>query len=254
MKRIDDYINKIYKNFDLENEEIIIMKEETKNHLYDEVEDLKKQGLTEEQSIDRAMSNFGNEKSVKNELKSILKRQEKLIKLLIKFATFVFIVASIFKSAAVVNSFINRYDKSTSIYMIDSIERKIKNMISIDENTQNEITQLVDEFNKHNNNGLYYIQITKGLQGSYIHYKYNKPETENLLIRHYDGKNNWNFIYKISEAQAAYDYNKEKEASENMVNLIINKLGQSSNYLFAISTILLCVYFISKAYLKNTQY
>ncbi len=77
MNRIDDYIEKIYRNFDERDEETKILKEETKIHLLDEIEELKEQGLTEEESIKIALNRFGELGKVEKELSEVLKFQKK---------------------------------------------------------------------------------------------------------------------------------------------------------------------------------
>ncbi|WP_017210119.1 permease prefix domain 1-containing protein [Clostridium beijerinckii] len=77
MNRIDDYIEKIYRNFDDRDEETKILKEETRVHLLDEIEELNDQGLTEEESIKIALNRFGELGKVENELSEVLKFQKK---------------------------------------------------------------------------------------------------------------------------------------------------------------------------------
>ena len=97
MKRIDEYVSAVYKSFDDNDEETKILIEETKAHLYDEVEDLKKQGFSEEESIKKAISNFGKEKSVVNELKGTLYRKDRFSKIFLRIALIVFCIGILFK-------------------------------------------------------------------------------------------------------------------------------------------------------------
>ncbi|GAA0087083.1 hypothetical protein UT300007_35240 [Clostridium sp. CTA-7] len=260
MKRIEEYIEKIYRNFDEKDEETKIIKEETKVHLLEEVADLKKQGLTEEESINKAISNFGSEKVVISEMNLILKKQNKFSKALKKVTLITFIVACLFFSIDIGDEFINRdennfkYDKNTTSYVIETIRNKIQDKDSLDESLKNEITQLLDEFNKQNNNGLYYIRLEYEPNSS-IEYEYKKDVSEDMINGGHGGlsrRNNWSIHTNTTEDQANYDYKKHKESWDKVVNRLPNRLGQVSNYLFVVSAVLLCVYIINKVYLKSS--
>lgn len=84
MDRIDEYVNEIYRKFDTNDQDTRILIEETKSHLYDEVEDFRKQGFNEKESIEKAIYNFGKENVVINEMNGVLKRQNKLIMFILK--------------------------------------------------------------------------------------------------------------------------------------------------------------------------
>jgi hypothetical protein len=98
MKRIDEYIENIYKGFDEKDEETKILKEEMKSHLYDEVNDLIKEGYSEEQSIQLAVSHFGDENNVSNEMKSIITKQTKYTNILLKLSIIVLIISQVIAS------------------------------------------------------------------------------------------------------------------------------------------------------------
>lgn len=259
MKKIEEYIEKIYKNFDEEDEETKILKEETKVHLFEEVEELKQQGLTMEESINKAISNFGSEKIVISEMNLILKRQNKFSKLLTKLALFIFIIACIMQSIDIGYDFIHRYedpleDKTTSTYITNTITKKIENIDFINENLENEITQLLDEFNVQSENGLYYLKI-ENTKDPGAEYEYKKDVTKDTIVNassSMNGIEKWNIDFKRTDKQAYYDRNRHQELWDNMVDRIPNKLGNISNYLFVVSAVLLSVYFLNKFYLKNT--
>ncbi|MBI6875467.1 permease prefix domain 1-containing protein [Clostridium aciditolerans] len=97
MNKIEDYIYKIYENFDNADEDTKILKEEMRTHLYEEVEELKKQGLSEEESIDKALENFGKDNSVVNEMNYILRNRSIFTKMLIKAGVVVFIIGCLFQ-------------------------------------------------------------------------------------------------------------------------------------------------------------
>lgn len=186
-------------------------------------------------------------------MKNIIKGINKFPKAFVKPVVIILIIASIFKIASIGFSYTNKHDRDTSIFVIEGIARKIKNMEYIDNNAKAEIDQMVNDFNKRSSNGLYHIHILKFRQSSYIHYKYDTNEPENFLSREYDGENGWYISYKISEAQANIDDQKEQERQSSIANVLLDKTGNISSYLFIFSAILQCLYFISKAFRKNTN-
>ena len=267
MKKIEEYVENIYRSFDEKDEETKIIKEETITHLMDEVEDLKKSGLSEEKSINKALSNFGNEKIVINELKLILKKQDKFSKILKISAIAFFMIASVFFTIYVADDFSHRNDsnpylsdKNTKAYVFEVIKDKIKDKNEINSELNNEITNLLDEFNIKNDNGIYDIKISKG--DSYnIVYEYKKDVTDEMIpngnggasgVYSDEGTHTWDIFYKRTDKQQNYDYDVQQKAWNERVNRIPNRLGQISNYLFVISGVLIFIYVINKLYMKGS--
>lgn len=266
MKKIDEYIEKIYRNFDEKDEETKVLKEETKVHLVEEVNEMIKQGLSEDESIYKAITNFGEEKIVIKEMSLILKKQNNFTKILKKLTLIFFIISCVCLSISIADEFINRNepdpftaDKNTTSYLFDVIENRIKNEDVLDSNLKNEITQLIDEFNDKNNNGLYYIRISKeGIPD--LNYEYKKDIAENMietknggLSRIYNEEHRtWNIYYNRTDNQANYDYKVQQDAWNKMINRIPNRLRQISNYLFVVTVVLFFVYITNKVYLKSS--
>lgn len=266
MKKIEEYIDNIYKNFDEKDEHTKVLKEETKAHLLDELEELKKTGLSEEESISKAISNFGSEKSVISEMNLILKKQNRFSMILKKLTLIFFVIACIFLSIDIADEFIHRNeanpfttDKNTTAYVFDVVESKIKNKEILDSDLKNEITQSLDEFNMKNNNGLYYIRIAKEDIPN-INYEYKKDVPEEMIKGgnggvkglFTNGKKIWSIYYNRTDNQVNLDYQVQQEAWDKMVNRVPNRLGQISNYLFVIAAVLLGVYIINRVYLKSS--
>jgi hypothetical protein len=261
MKKIDNYIDNIYKTFDETDEDTRILKEETKSHLYEEIEDLKEQGLGENESIEKAISNFGQENIVIDEMNAVLKKQNKFSKILIRVALIIYLIGFIFKLINIVYDFSHRSDellqqyqndKYCSEYVFQTIKDKINDRDSLDENVKNEITILLDEFNMRTNNGLYYIGIEKS--GDYC-YEYSRGISKELIKMNDNGGStggkNWNINYKRTDFQDLYDVQQSEILWNKMQNEIPYRLNELSNYLFIISWILVCVSLINKAYIKN---
>ncbi|TMW72822.1 permease prefix domain 1-containing protein [Alteribacter natronophilus] len=64
MKQIDAYLNRVYKNAEGEPEEIKDSKAEMRDHLLDKVQDYKDQGKSEQEAVNAALEDFGEEKQV----------------------------------------------------------------------------------------------------------------------------------------------------------------------------------------------
>ncbi|QAA34078.1 permease prefix domain 1-containing protein [Clostridium manihotivorum] len=72
MKEIDNYINSIYKNADDDFEEIEEMKSVMRQHLIETVEELKREGKSESESIKIAIERFGEAPGIKDELSKVI--------------------------------------------------------------------------------------------------------------------------------------------------------------------------------------
>lgn len=104
MNKIEEYIDNIYGNFDNLDKDTKILKEEMRTHLYEEVEELKKQGLSEEESINKTLECFGQENSVVTEMNYILKNRSIFTKMLIKAGVVVFIIGCLFQIIGIFHS------------------------------------------------------------------------------------------------------------------------------------------------------
>ncbi|NFA60239.1 permease prefix domain 1-containing protein [Clostridium sporogenes] len=97
MNKIEEYIDNIYGNFDNSDKDTKILKEEMRNHLYEEVEELEKQGLSKEESISRVLKHFGEENDVVDEMNYVLKNRSIFTKMLIKAGVAIFIIGCLFQ-------------------------------------------------------------------------------------------------------------------------------------------------------------
>lgn len=59
MNRIDNYLESVYKNFNGNKDELVSLKAEMKSHILEEVNELKKSGYDENESITMALDKFG---------------------------------------------------------------------------------------------------------------------------------------------------------------------------------------------------
>jgi hypothetical protein len=256
MKKIDEYVESIYKNFDETEQDTKILMEETKAHLYEEVEELQKEGFSENESIEMAIMNFGQENIVVEEMDTVLKKQNKFSKLLIKVALVIYFVGFSFKIINIASEFFPEKETFLPLSLnansvVDTIQHKIKNKDSLDEDVKAEITALLDDFNNQTNNGLYYVGIEK--HGEYF-YEYNRAVFKESIS---DGfgvsgdESDWNVHRKTTNIQKYYDHAQVDEEFNNIENSLPYRLNVLSNYLFILSWILVCVSLINKAYIKD---
>lgn len=85
MRKINKYINQVYKDFDGSKEEIRELKEEMRIHLVENVEELKKQGHSEDAAIRISLKNFGEETDINLDLAYIFTPKRVYFKPLIQF-------------------------------------------------------------------------------------------------------------------------------------------------------------------------
>ncbi|MCT8976942.1 permease prefix domain 1-containing protein [Clostridium sp. CX1] len=122
MNKIDEYIDSIYGNFDNLDKDTKILKEEMRNHLYEEVEELKRQGLSEEESISRALEGFGQENYVVAEMSNVLKSRNIFTKMLVKAGIAVFVTACFFQVASIFFS-----NESIHYFSLELTKNQLKN-------------------------------------------------------------------------------------------------------------------------------
>lgn len=86
MMTIDEFIDSLYKGVNGSKKEIGEFKEEMKIHLVETVNELKRDGKTEEESLKIAYERFGDSKLIHNGLFKLFNRQKKFIRLILIFA------------------------------------------------------------------------------------------------------------------------------------------------------------------------
>lgn len=258
MERIDKYVDTIYRDFDKTDKETKILIEETKSHLYDEIEDLKTQGFSNEESIEKAILNFGKENSVTSEMNYILRKQNKFSKVLIIIAIVIFSIGVIFKLinlgydlSGIENKKMQPYenDQFYSYSVFNEIKEKLSNKDYIDETTKEEITKILDEFNMKTNNGLYYIDIRNN---SEYCYEYRKDIDKDRISDGGGSTGNqyWHIDYKKTDIQKKYDSLMNEKIFSYTIT-IPYQLNESASYLFVLSWILVCISSFNNVYMKN---
>lgn len=250
--KIDEYIDSIYKNFDCGDRETKTLKEEMRDHLYEEVEELKRQSFSEEQSIEKALDSFGQENNVVNEMNNVLKSRNIFTKMLIKAGSAVFVIGCLFLSIGIFCKGNNvQYLGNTSQVVVNQIFYQIENNDSIDESTKHEIDNMLDDFNNTNNNGLYYIEIKKS---NILKYEYKKQVSKDIVQRGNEGvikETNWSINYKKTDAQQVKDLDNLNKVQGFDNNLILNGLKNISYLLFIISLAILDIAFYYHYFSKD---
>lgn len=86
LKKIDDYVNSIYKDVNGDKKEITELKQEMRSHLIEAVEELKSQGKSEQESIRIAIKDFGGKSQIVEGLSEFYKVQKKFANYVLSFA------------------------------------------------------------------------------------------------------------------------------------------------------------------------
>ncbi|NFD30842.1 hypothetical protein EXN57_09630 [Clostridium botulinum] len=95
MKRVDKYIDLVYKNVEGNKEEINIMKQEMKSHLVQSIIELQQEGKSEEESINIAISRFGEVNQIKDELREIYSFHKRFSKNILIAALIVLFIGTV---------------------------------------------------------------------------------------------------------------------------------------------------------------
>lgn len=143
MKNIETYINSVYKNVQGNQNEIEDLKQDMRSHLLQTVEELKNEGKTEEESIEIAISRFGERGQVENELSKVFKVQRKFAKILLIVS-----IVSLLLSAICYISYRITADMF-ALRIPESLRTAIEHKLEAEETISNEeVTQLITEYKK----------------------------------------------------------------------------------------------------------
>lgn len=95
MKKIEEFVNSIYRNVDGNKDEINELKQEMRMHLLESVHDLKQEGKSEEQAIRIAIENFGEKKQITKGLYEFFNAQKRFTRYVLA-VSFISLLLSIF--------------------------------------------------------------------------------------------------------------------------------------------------------------
>ena len=261
MSKIDKYIENIYKDFDKSDEEVKILKEEMKAHLYDKVEELKSQGHSEEESIKLALESFGEENKVSDELEDIITKQNWLFKVLRIVAVVLFIIACGLKGGSWYCEYVTSDEWETVMantpdgIMNFDIMDEIKNKDSLSDGEKEQIVNTLDKFNNNNHNALYYIRIEK--KGK-VFLEYKKEVSKDAVSNEgsgqmSDGEKGWCIFHKETDFGESMNHH----ANDLLWNRIEdsntpeNRLNKYSFVVFIAFWTIMAVYFLQKNLLRK---
>ena len=259
MKGIDNYVEKVYKNFDSNSEEVQILKEEMKTHLQDKVRDMISQGYSEEQSIDMAISNFGDETDFSEEMESIITKQKKYTNILLKIALIVMILGFLSKVGAwyAEDMYIRQWDKdraTTSSDVMDQIKDILNQKVELSYEDKMKIETILNKYNDEYNNGLYYINISKDGND---YYEYQRNVASELIKNAGGGmsstRDGWTIKNKHTDSDSfregvIWHTRFEIPYISNSVHFRLNNLGF---WLITLSWILMVIYYTQKVILND---
>lgn len=165
MVSIEEFVDSLYKGVNGKSKEVDELKEEMKSHLIETVNELKKQGKTEEESLKIAYERFGDTSVITSGLFKIFHKQRKFIK-------FIFIVA-ITCMLIGVSSYVFMTQKDLKFHNEQKILTKgvleiIENKNSITEDELIKIDEIIKDYKYINYFAIFKIEDISELQSKII--------------------------------------------------------------------------------------
>lgn len=173
--------------------------------------------------------------------------KDRLLKLSLKLAALTFIIAAIFILTDLGYSLKHKTSsyRNTSMYMIETITKKINGMNHVDEKTSSKLNKMLDKFNKQNNNGLFEVDISRFRRASSSEYHYLTVEPKDFNWRAYTAKDGRSIRYGVSDAQNKYDYAEYLKKTE-FENSVQRRLGRIAPFIFGASVALMSIYLFGR--------
>ncbi|GFZ31323.1 hypothetical protein CSC2_18490 [Clostridium zeae] len=258
---IESYVEKVYKNFDRNNEEVQVLKEEMKAHLYDSVRDLMSEGHSEKESIKIAIKNFGDEEVFTSELEEIVSRQKKYTNVLLKIAIVVFIIGVIVRISGIFTEEIYRADweknrPMTSSDLYNKIEEIGGEKEALTSEDKSKIDELLNKYNDTYDNGVYYIRVIKDGK---VNYEYERKVDEKLITNQGQGEasniNGWKVEHRetdLDSYRCSQIYN-EAFNIQNQTNELFYILKNIGFLFIALSWMIACISYTQSFILKGKE-
>lgn len=258
MKRIDEYVEKIYKDFDKKSEDLNILKEETRNHLIDEVEDLKNQGLTEEVSINIAISKFGSIAEVKKELSEVIKTEAKFAKIILISA---FVLLSIWLFSFLQESFMTEKDQFASNGKASEVQLEIHKILEnkslISKEVKSDIVMAINRYNKAN--GIMFNGVTVSDSNQNIVFQ---QQVNNISVEEQGSHPSFEVRKPFGKVKWFVSLDSTKEYNSSFISWIKTYQMEHFSYRFllinmqgiviAVYWVLFLIWFIIKSHHNNT--
>lgn len=259
MKRIEDYIEKVCKEFHNNSEEVKILKEEVRAHLYDKVRDLIEEGYNEEESINIALKDFGDESGFVYDMKRIISKQKIYTNILLKISFIIFIIGGALKFGGMYaeSIYIDKWEKSrpmTYIDVIDKIEESVGDKTEITKDDKKNFDDMLNKYNDQYNNGLYYIKVFKNDKSIY---EYERIVDNSIVKNKSQGEsgksNGLKIVNKKSDIESlrTSDIWNERANIANISNTIHFKLRNIGLWMIILSWVLMIMYYTQKSILNE---
>lgn len=131
MQKLDKFIDSMYKSVEGSPEEINSLKQEMREHLLLSIDEIKKTGKTEEESIRIALERFGDNKQIEGELKSIFNKKSSFVTSLLIVTVIFFTSSIVFLAISLIgNNYLEKSYKNSGQaecdFLISEVNQNIK--------------------------------------------------------------------------------------------------------------------------------
>lgn len=149
-RKIDEYVNQVYRHAKGNEQEIQELKLEMKNHLLETVQELQAEGMTENQAVQIAKERFGEVTELRNLVNQLFERQKNFGKWILSIGTGLLLVTVIAAVFILINGNNQTAEQADIAYSISGIAGDAAELAEADEQ---EIEKLLAQAN--------YIQETR---------------------------------------------------------------------------------------------
>jgi len=192
MESIEEFVESLYKGVNGKSQEISSLKEEMKSHLIETVNELKKQGKTEKESLEIAFERFGDSRLISIGLFKLFNKQRKFIKFVLVSAIiflFIGITSYIYMSQGDL-----KFQKEQKI-LTQGVLEIVGDNDKITEDNKLKIEELVNKYNYINYITLFKVE--------------DNPQIQKAIVE--DDKMNitgtYRYPFDIKTAELVYPYN-----------------------------------------------
>lgn len=181
MKEIDKYLKSLYKHLNANDKEIADLKEETRSHLLDSVKELQSEGKSPQESVETAITRFGEADQIGRELPKVLMISRR------RFSRLMLSITGIALALIIIFSFIiaDNVNKEKSLQRVDIIAQ-----------------EFMQELYEAQNNSMDYTQAFNKIYELYKIYSNNSI----LFTKELDTKYNVSAIDQILEMNNIFNY------------------------------------------------
>lgn len=152
MKKIDEYINSIFKDVK-GNKEVKELKDEMKSHMIESVNELKSEGKSEQESIQIAIERFGDAKKITQGLLNLFQVQRKFVKSLFRIALISLLIGLITLGGL---SFVNQQYKRNQGMIIASILNIVDNDSELTKEIEEKVLKVLKSYSN-----VEYLELSK---------------------------------------------------------------------------------------------